>query len=81
MSEMNERVAQAIEDAGKEWLDKERMSYPSDNLEWSDVPSAVFARAAIEAMREPTAGMAYVGRAVSEDCATVWRDMIDEAKK
>jgi hypothetical protein len=54
-SEMVERVAAAINRAGIEWLeaqDPKRMS-----LGWADVPDEVFARAAIEAMREPTEAM------------------------
>lgn len=55
MSEMIDRVAKAISDAGMAWLaenDPKRMT-----MTWADIPDEVLAKAAIEAMREPTVAM------------------------
>ena len=67
MSEMIERVAKAIL--------KEQQTNRSAFPDSRDI-----ARAAIEAMREPTSAMA---KAAYRDDApqVVWRDMIDEALK
>jgi len=83
---MIERVVAAIDRVGLEFINEHPMTG------WADVPSEVFARAAIEAMREPTSQMVEVGgvrpiewsRVVSVqdtyDLARVkWREMIDAA--
>ncbi len=71
MSEMIDRVARSMQDKGT----------PSFTCTWEDC-----ARAAIEAMREPTKAMAltgYPGHAGYGDveAAATWRKMIDEALK
>lgn len=90
---MVERVAMAINAGGMAWLnenDPKRMS-----LSWADVPDEVFARAAIEAMKEPTEAMKKTGEdampdglrwspeygdAIDEyDPLPVWRAMISKA--
>lgn len=70
---MIERVARAINDAGRKYID-ERLSAEG----WADVPDEVFARAAIEAMREPTDAMWDAGQGFvqSEDA---YQAMIDAA--
>lgn len=55
MSEMIDRVAKAVCDAGMAWLvenDPKRMT-----MTWADIPDEVFARAAIEEIRVPTEAM------------------------
>lgn len=51
MSEMVERVAKAIEIAGEKWAENRPFDY------WDEAPLEVYARAAIEAMAEPTTEM------------------------
>jgi hypothetical protein len=64
---MEERVARAIE---KSWLGASQ----------DDPPSSIdMARAAIRAMREPTADMNNAGDDHSVVPANIWRVMIDEA--
>lgn len=79
MSEMVERLAKAIDTAGKDWLSKRS----SAGFEWADIPSSVFARAAIAALREPTDQMLFEGVIVqdSDDPAVqgIWRAMCDAA--
>jgi hypothetical protein len=55
------------------------MAHGGDNTTWADIPDHVFARAAIEAMREPTIEMveAGVGQGTTPE---IWRAMIDIAK-
>lgn len=80
MGEMIERVASAIENAGLAWKAKN----VGDNCGWADIPSSVFARAAIEAMREPAEFMIaigdHMGSANDEQFdRNMWRAMIDAA--
>jgi hypothetical protein len=49
---MVEKVARAIDVAGTTWLNEQPW-----RVEWYDVPGEVLARAAIEAMREPSEEM------------------------
>lgn len=84
MSEMIERVAKAIWDNSEKWV-------MNLGKQWEDVPDydlqkkaiRVQARAAIEAMREPTAEMVDEGycEAGGTDVQTdeVWRHMINAA--
>ena len=64
MSEMVERVARA---ACSNWYDMVVASYGPDRADWSEAAqegwkaAITMARAAIEAMREPTAEMAEAG--------------------
>lgn len=84
MSEMVERIARAIlavdypEDAGSDleemWWERRGDAY------------LAYARAALEAMREPTEQMAQAGLSptyiwVDETAEPIWRRMIDEALK
>lgn len=80
MSEMVERVADALE----------RWAFESGGGGVERAKSLSLARAAIAAMREPTAEMVQAGRHVShgddgwvgaEAAAEVWRDMVDAALK
>lgn len=79
MSEMIERVARAI---GEKFAPAVNMNVP-----YAKVMLDMAARAAIEAMREPTDKMynaaAYILTAQSGvyDPEVVWKDMIDEALK
>lgn len=84
MSEMVERVAKAMEEAGKTWL-ASRPVYEG----WADVPDEVLARAAIEAMHEATDAMIMAGISERHDqpvpeawklaTVNVYRAMIDAA--
>jgi hypothetical protein len=65
---MVEQVARAIDVAGTTWLNEQ-----SGRVEWYDVPGEVLARAAIEAMREPTRAMT---RAIRDPGG--WVDMPEE---
>jgi len=88
---MIKRVAWAICDAGMAWL--QEMDAKRQNLEWADVPDEVFARAAVEAMREPTGEMVVAIEAKAEERYRaapdmqrfygddLWRAGIDEALK
>jgi len=67
MSEMIERVAKAIYEA----MDL------SDGLDGT--AAKTYARAAIEAMREPTEAMLNASYLTSWDADEVWKDMIDAA--
>ena len=80
-SEMVDRVAKAINAAGMAWLAKHMLA-KHITMTW-DVPDEVFARAAIEAMREPTPEMTKAAWAKYEQghLKTAWRLMIDEAMK
>jgi hypothetical protein len=49
MSEMIGRVADAIKEAGLDWL--EAQDPKRQTLTWADVPDEIFAKAAIQAMR------------------------------
>lgn len=51
--DMMERVARAIDEAGLAW----KRDNGGDAASWHEIPSEVFARAAIAAMREPTSKM------------------------
>jgi hypothetical protein len=62
------KVARAIDVAGTAWLNEQ-----SGRVEWYDVPGEVLARAAIEAMREPTRAMT---RAIRDPGG--WVDMPEE---
>jgi hypothetical protein len=79
MSEMIERVAIAI---GRVWSSENKQAKP----EHLAVAFALSARAAIEAMREPTRAMAALAQG-GVNCSdqgkalTFWRDMIDAALK
>lgn len=53
-----ERIAKAIEDAGEAWVIKNGF------VTLADVPPLVYARAAIEAMREPSEAVINAGRLV-----------------
>lgn len=82
MSEMVERVAKAIALAGNggDWDD--RTFYQDEHKEFHRKR----ARAAIEAMREPTDAMvSYVVTwgpdGLGDGCREVWSDMINEALK
>lgn len=92
MSVKIEQVARAIELAEEEWLRREGDA--QDGLqEHNTVPLRVaVARAAIEAMREPTEAMTLEGFGALEDdlleggeghepIQAAWRAMIDEALK
>ncbi len=71
MSEMIERVAKALVEAWPSWGT------------WGDEEARKGARAAIEAMREPTEAMVIAG-GKQLDCAferQCWRAMIDAALK
>jgi hypothetical protein len=75
MSEMVERVARAMFIAEQAWR---RTPVPGTVL------NVVMARAALEAMREPTEGMINAADPhgiIMADFQTAWRDMIDEALK
>lgn len=72
MSEMVEKVARAIHQTAEPWD-----SFETDKAEWIKQ-----ARAAIEAMHEPTEAM--VNRAAMDEIFAprlCWVDMIDEALK
>jgi hypothetical protein len=77
---MVERVARAIDVAGTAWLNEQ-----SGRVEWYDVPGEVLARAAIEAMREPTRAMTRAirdpGGWVEDMPEEIYRQMIDAALK
>jgi hypothetical protein len=78
MSEMVERVAVAISNAQMAW----KAANGGDDASVVDCPDEVLARAAIEAMREPTDQM--VGAANRNNHprdVDTWRTMIDEALK
>jgi hypothetical protein len=80
---MIEKVSEAIYVAGTTWLNEQ-----SERVEWYDVPGEILARAAIEAMREPSEEM----RVAALTCGLparggpplyemVWRGMLDAALK
>jgi hypothetical protein len=83
MSEMVERVARAIYKAScDEAYDGERYIPAWDRMNASSKEVYLgFARAAIAAMREPTAAMVITGSNGNypDDIAAIWQDMIDEA--
>ncbi len=67
MTSMVERVARAIDDAASNYLKEHEEKAKKDAtiipcIGMADIPPSVLARAAIEAMREPTDGMysAYI---------------------
>lgn len=62
MSEMVDRVAEAIDIAGFKWLKEQDPKDERLDFGWADVPSEVFARAAIIAMQVPTKSMCKLGR-------------------
>jgi hypothetical protein len=74
------KVARAIDVAGTAWLNEQ-----SGRVEWYDVPGEVLARAAIEAMREPTRAMTRAirdpGGWVEDMPEEIYRQMIDAALK
>lgn len=72
MSEMVERVAAAIERAND--------SAPSFGMKVSDIIK-LMARAAIEAMREPTKDMLAAVKMPDQQLVEDWQAMIDEALK
>lgn len=81
MSEMEERIARAIWDAqypeGTSWGDwAEHTRRNPESFDGRDT-SRQLARAAIEAMREPTEDMLLAGNVPEH----VWHAMIDEALK
>lgn len=85
-SEMVERVARALYDhaaMARNW--KDRHPWVEENEDGERVKRAwrVKARAAIEAMREPTAAMADEGdhHCSASDVRHVWRAMIDQTLK
>jgi hypothetical protein len=77
---MVEQVARAIDVAGTAWLNEQ-----SGRVEWYDVPGEVLARAAIEAMMEPTRAMTRAirdpGGWVEDMPEEIYRQMIDAALK
>lgn len=83
MSEMIERVAKAIGDAGSVWISEHI------GTGWADIPESIFAVAAIEAMREPTEAMSREGDLTINPHGAdshpghnhAWRAMIDAALK
>lgn len=82
MSEMIERVAAAMLTAEAEWVRREFVGMEDLAIKNFAPLAAAMARAAIEAMREPTkqmvdAGMIHCG----VDLASEYRSMIDEALK
>lgn len=78
MSEMIERVARAV---SQSFHDEGYIEGVSDPAEWNEFLKA--ARAAIEAMREPTDRMVWDGGTAlhdkGEDTAGIWAAMIDAA--
>ena len=50
-----EEIAAAIDAAGHAWLDAQDPN--RERMGWADVPSEIFARASLEAMREPSESM------------------------
>jgi len=83
MSEMVERVTTAMSAAGTAWLEQ-----PGNELAgWEDIPMEVFARGAIEAMRQPNAAMLeawakWTGAGPSFDrdrAEAIYRAMIEAA--
>ncbi len=75
-SEMIQRVAMAMTVADLEWGNVRQTEEPA--------PMDVLARAAIEAMREPTEAMLkafYGDTPVEQWLGNDWRDMIDAALK
>lgn len=80
MSEMIDKVAAAIDKAGNDWLRAQTIQ-----RSWFSVPREVLARAAIEAMREPTEAMATLAKGAltgyprREMLESVHRAMIDAA--
>ncbi len=69
MSEMVERIARAIHDAAHKGLD----------FDWPREMRIAQARAAIEAMRQPTDEMLYSGRWPNDVMGENWQAMIDAA--
>ncbi len=79
---MIERVARAMWDANLKSGSSEFCSPWESETEALRADWRSFARAAIEAMREPTGAMVDAGYAASaeaEDIGTTWPAMIDEA--
>jgi len=79
---MVERVARAIYEADDVWSE----AFPWPNMGSPNQSADEYrriARAAIEAMREPTEAMVGAGwaEALAENANGVWSDMIDEALK
>jgi hypothetical protein len=73
MSEMVDRVAAAIRESEAYWWNRD--DEPDDGL------AETLARAAIEAMREPTLAVLEAGPSEPYMDIDVWRAMIDEALK
>lgn len=72
---MIERVEAAIERAGMAWKE----ANGGDDVSWADIPTDIFSRAAIEAMREPTEAMMAIASSSTVHMAERWRAMIDKA--
>lgn len=84
MTEMVNRVGEAISAAGMAWIET------NQGTGWADIPESVFAVAAIEAMREPTLNMTIAGKQAIKGCdstferviaETAWSAMVHEAMK
>lgn len=78
MNEMIERVARAICKADGQDPDHEGELTDEGTFQWQSYVTD--ARAAIEAMREPTKAM-IAACYPDEDAGLIWRDMIDAALK
>jgi hypothetical protein len=75
MSEMIKRVADAMQVAGDKWVNE-------GHADWRDIDLKVLARAAIEALREPTKAMVAASNphpAEQEIAIFAWQAMIDAA--
>lgn len=85
MGEMIERVARAIDPVLWKNLDRAiSEGWPTDIVamaRFATTDSCLRARAAIEAMREPTVAMLDVAVASPADAIPRWRGMIDAALK
>lgn len=83
MGEMVDRVAKAIDTAGRKWVAENGGSIV---VGFSDIPEEIFARAAIEEMQRPTAAMLEAGAACDDDDYAAqahihWDAMAKEAMK
>lgn len=89
-STMVERVARAMDEAGHAYIRANERDARIGKMDgelyigWADIPSSVFARAAIEAMMEPTEAMCAADAGTSTTDRLAWnramfRAMISEA--
>lgn len=87
MNEMIERVIRAIDEAGEFTASVNAEGGPYESVNAGNMRRRLqnAARAAIQAMREPTEAMAEAGRLQfmcrSEDCYEIWNAMVGAALK